>query len=338
MQKQNQNEVNKIVKLPEKKSKKPWILVGLLSCLVFLLIVGIVIYLVYRVAKKSVVNELTNQTNIDLNVPTNESATLPAFAIYKNQRYGFSLSYPIDWWHDQSENGDGVMMSPEVSGSGEFNDAEGIIGATAYGWRNSSGQTLEEFLSENEAGNNQVLADYKINKQSNVLLGGLDAKRLDERYQAMKELGELYIMMKRISVFHLDNNGGLALIVTCSEDKWIKNSANLERIIDSYKLDKNIYNTEVGVGINGEPESDTNQIMRIARDYVEANAVSGMEFALTLDRQTDEWARLTATPTGEQKADEAIVLLKKENGEWIVKDFGTDLSQWYDKTPGGFWN
>ncbi len=333
-QKQNQNLEKKDMKQLEKKGKTSWIAIGLLSCLVLVLIVVIAGYLFYRWARRGVVEDLTNQINTNVQVPVNESATLPADAIYKNSRYGFSLIYPVGWWHDQSENGDGVSMSPDVSGSGEFNDSEGIVGVMAYGWKNSSNQTLDQFLSDDEAANNQIYADYKIDKKSNVKLGGLDATRLDESYTVTKNFDKP-ILMKRISIFYLDDNGGLAIEATCSEDKWVKNSANLERIINSYKLDKTIYDKEVGSSVSG---SDTNQIMILARNFVEANAVYGMTFDLNLDKQTDEWARLTAIPTGEQKADEAIVLMKKENGEWVVKDFGTDLSQWYDQTPGGFWD
>ncbi|MFA6296572.1 MAG: hypothetical protein WC663_04405 [Patescibacteria group bacterium] len=329
MEKQNQN----VKKQDEKKKNSPWILVGSLSCLVLILAFGIMIYFVYRISKESVKKITNNNTAVIENV-INESATLPADAIYKNNRYGFSLIYPIGWWHDQSENGDGVMMSPDVNGSGEFNDvADQVAGVVSYGWKNTEGQTIDQFLEQNQAGNSQVFANYKIDKQSDVKLGGLDAKRLDESYQINSETGPL--KMKRISIFHLDDKGGLAIIATCPIDLWTKYSVNMDRIIQSYKLDQNIYNAEVGTSVG---TSDTDQIMTLARNFVEANSVSGMTFDLNLDKQTDEWARLTAIATGEQKADDATVLLKKENGVWVVVDFGTDLSQWYGETPGGFWD
>lgn len=331
MEKQNQNLEKKDIKQSEKNKNSPWILVGSLSCLVLVLVFGIMIYFVYRISKESV-KKVTNNSNVISENITNESATLPAFAIYKNNRYGFSLSYPIDWWHSQSENSDGVSLSPDVKGMGEFNDvADQIIGAIAYGWKNFEGQTFDQFLEQNQAGNSQIYANYNIDKQRDVKLGGLDAKRLDESYQ----LDPSSPKMKRISIFHLDSNGGLGLIVTCPESKFAKNSANLERIIDSYKLDKNIYDQEFGM-LN--ETSDKDQILNVAFNFVVLNSVPEMTFDLRLDQQTDEWARVTAISTGEQKADEATVLLKKENGVWVVKDFGTDLSQWYGETPGGFWN
>jgi len=323
MEKQNND------KAIENKNRSPWILVGLLSCFILILIAGIIIYFVYRVFSENGKKEFANEVNSSLNNLANqENATLPADAFYKNRIYDFSLSYPLDWWHEQSENGDGVSMSPDVNGLGEFNDKlDQIVGAMAYGWNNTEGLSLDQFLMQNEAGNNQIFADYKIDKQGNVNLGGLDAIRLDESYIVNNQ------KMRRISIFHLDNRKGLALIATCPEAEWQKYQMVINNIIQSYRLDEKNYNQEKNVS-----GSDANQIMTLARDYVEANSISGMTFDLNLDKQTDEWARLTATPAGEQKADEAIVLLKKENGKWMVVDFGTDLSQWHDQTPGGFWN
>lgn len=316
-------------KLEPVKKRSPWILVGLLSCFILILIAGIIIYFIYRVFSENGKNEFANEVNSSLNNLANEeNVTLPADAFYKNRIYDFSLSYPLDWWHEQSENGDGVSMSPDVNGLGEFNDKlDQIVGVMAYGWNNIEELSLDQFLLQNEAGNNQIFADYKINKQSNVKLGGLEATRLDESYTVDNQ------KMKRISIFHLDNKKGLALIVTCPEAEWQKYQVVINNIIQSYRLDEKNYNQDKNVS-----GSDTNQIMTVGRNFVEANSISGMTFDLNLDKQTNEWARLTATPIGEQNADEAIVLLKKENGEWVAVDFGTDLSQWYDETPTGFWD
>ncbi len=322
----------------QKKKKGPWIIIGVLSCLVLILLVIVGSYLGYRLIRRGIEE---GAVNVEVDQPVNEGATLPAMASYTNSRYGFSFSYPVNWWWYESENGDGAYMSPDVNNLDEFNDSQTIISWTAYGWRNSGSQTMDEFLVENEVGNSQVFADYTVEKISDTTLGGLSAKRLDETYTGVDQNGVSETeAMKRIAIYHVDDNGGLGLIITCPEDKWEQKQVMIEKMIDSYKLNESVYEQEVlgSDEVIGDSEGfESEEMLTVAREVVEGNS-SINDFSLEIDNQVGDWALVTATPSNPQEADPLALLMFKENGAWTVWDFGTGTKEiWMDYAPVELW-
>ena len=322
----------------QKKKKGPWIIAGVLSCAVFILLVIVGVYVGYRLLKRGVEEGITN---LEVNQLVNEGATLPAMARYTNSRYGFSFSYPVGWWWFESENGDGVYMSPDVNDLDEFNKSETIISLTAYGWRNLGSQNMDEFLAENEVGNSQVFADYKIVEITDTVLGGLSAKRLDETYTGIDQDGVSETKkMDRTAIYHIDDNGGLGLIITCPKDMWEQKKILITKMIDSYKLDKSVYNQEVfgSDEVIGDSEGfESEQMMKEARSVVENNSAIS-DFNLVVDSQEGDWVLITATPINLQEADSLSLLMYKENGVWTVWDFGTGMKEiWKEHTPAELW-
>jgi len=82
-------------------------------------------------------------------------------------------------------------------------------------------------------------------------------------------------------------------------------------------------------------EADYQQMLAVARNYVQANSAPGITFELKLIKQVKDYALLKVAPTGKwaQQADPAGVILQKIGGAWAPQDLGTDLSDWEQKVP-----
>jgi hypothetical protein len=69
---------------------------------------------------------------------------------------------------------------------------------------------------------------------------------------------------------------------------------------------------------------DNSSIVAAAKSYVAQNS-AGMQFSVTVDKVSGDYARAKATTAGGQ-TDAAWVFLKKTNGRWSGLTMGTDFS------------
>jgi hypothetical protein len=82
-------------------------------------------------------------------------------------------------------------------------------------------------------------------------------------------------------------------------------------------------------------DSDYQQMVATARNFVKANSVSGITFHLKLIKQVKDYALLEVVPTGQwvNKVESAGVILQRKGGKWVPQELGTDFSDWEQKVP-----
>ncbi len=121
----------------------------------------------------------------------------PSWKIYKNTRFGFTLSYPPDWrLGEPLADGTGVTITPSVDGS-QF-PVTGFLNLEE-GSSPDGRQTLEEFATaqhrtvEEYFGRKNMPVHWQ--KDRMVTLGGLTARQLSFSYrnENRHEMIEIYI-------------------------------------------------------------------------------------------------------------------------------------------------
>jgi len=136
----------------------------------------------------------------------------------------------------------------------------------------------------------------------------------------------------------------IAAIVIAILIKTIKTAKNIpfmEEIIEMTQIEKFIQQEDE----TGALEIDANeryatekireraQMFDAAREYIKRYSAEGMEIELSIIKQVDKWALLQAVPITIE-TDIAAVVMEQVSGIWIVREFGTLLSQkWGDKIP-----
>jgi hypothetical protein len=76
--------------------------------------------------------------------------------------------------------------------------------------------------------------------------------------------------------------------------------------------------------------SENGEILAATRAYVDAQG-GGVKYDLELLKRAGNWAFVSVLP--KENIEGAGVILEKVNGKWIVRDMGTDLSDWDKKAP-----
>jgi hypothetical protein len=97
-----------------------------------------------------------------------------------------------------------------------------------------------------------------------------------------------------------------------------------------------IYLPTNSAGMAGSSDnSDYNQMMAAARNYVKVHSAPGFTFELKLLKQVNNYALLGVEPTGKwaKLADPAGVISQKIGGKWVPQDLGTDLVDWEERVP-----
>jgi len=82
----------------------------------------------------------------------------------------------------------------------------------------------------------------------------------------------------------------------------------------------------------GGYDSEEEQLLATAKDYVEENSVAGLEFDLEISKKLNKWVLLYATPTN-MELDSVGVVMEKVNDIWIARVMGTYFEEYSDKVP-----
>lgn len=82
-------------------------------------------------------------------------------------------------------------------------------------------------------------------------------------------------------------------------------------------------------------DSDYQQMVATARNYVKAHSAPGITFDIKLIKQVRDYALLEVVPTGKwaNQVESAGVILQKKGGKWVPQELGTDFSDWEQKVP-----
>ena len=76
--------------------------------------------------------------------------------------------------------------------------------------------------------------------------------------------------------------------------------------------------------------SDSTQILSTTKAYVNATSTAS-KYKLEIFKKTKEWAIVSVIPVPEGRYEGAGVVLEKVDNKWIVRDMGTDLSEYDSK-------
>lgn len=80
-------------------------------------------------------------------------------------------------------------------------------------------------------------------------------------------------------------------------------------------------------GMLAAENSDSIQILSTVKNYVDATSTAS-DYKLEIFKHTKGWAIVSVIPVPEGSYEGAGVVLEKVDGKWIVRDMGTDLSDY----------